>query len=122
MKIWKEFGSSHSGNVTVIGEFDSEDKASNALQVLEDFAKASWEERYPNAKAFREAWKTRIPNIEYMGPNDDDFETGIDNDPDVFQEGNKVIVTHFRSENVSGFVKILFRLGMKEITISGQGA
>jgi len=122
MKIWKEFGSSHSGNVTVIGEFDSEDKANDALQVLEDFANASWEERYPNAKAFKEACKTRIPNIEYFGPNDEDFETGVDNGPEVYREGNKVIVTQFRSENVSGFVKILFRLGMKEITISGHGA
>lgn len=122
MKIWQEHGSSHSGNVTVIGTFETEDKAQEALAIIEDFAKASWEERYKSVKDFNSKWKNHVPNIEYYGPNEEDFETGVDNGPDVHLEGNKVVVTRFRSENVHGFIKILFRLAMTKIEISGHGA
>jgi hypothetical protein len=122
MKIWTEIGSSHSGNVTVVGTFKTEQDATKAFDIIDDFARASWEQRYPNAAAFRQAWESRIPDVKILGPNDADFETGIDNDPDAIHNDDQVTVTSFRSDNVGGFVKILFMLGMEKIEISGHGA
>ena len=39
MKVWREFGSSHSANVTVIGEFENGEKVQESLPLIEDFAK-----------------------------------------------------------------------------------
>jgi len=122
MKIWQEFGSSHSGNVTVIGTFASPEKAQEAYEIIDDFVRAFWEERYSSVNEFKSRWRDRVPNIEYLGPNQDDFEIGIDNDPDVRIDENKVIVSSLRSENVHGIIKLLFRKAMEKIEISGHGA
>lgn len=122
MKVWREFGSSHSGNVTVVGQFDSDEKAKAAFPVIEDFVKGAWEGRYENVQGFISAWKARDPNMSYHGLTEDDFQIGVDDAPDVDQAGSKVVVANLRSENVSGIVKLLFGHGMKEIQITGHGA
>lgn len=122
MRVWKEFGSSHSGNVTIIGEFDTAEKAKTAFPLIEDFVRASWEDRYPDVRGFIETWTAKDPNIPYIGLSEADYEIGADNDPDVAQHGNQIVVTHLRSTNVSGIVKLLFHKGMSEIRISGHGA
>lgn len=122
MKAWKEFGSSHSANMTVIGEFETADEAEVALPVIEDFVRASWEQRYPDLRRFVEAWTARDPNLPHIGLSEEDYEIGVDQDPDVACDGDQVLVTHLRTQNVSGIVKLLLHKGMKEIRISGHGA
>lgn len=121
MKLWKEFGSSHSANVTLIGEFDNEEKAEEAFPLLEDFTRADWEERYEDVEAFKQAWATRESNLPRIGINQMDYKIGVDNNPDVEHQGNKVVISRLRSENVAGLIKILFLKGMKEIRITGHG-
>lgn len=121
MKIWQEFGSSHSGNVTVIGTFESEEVAQNALPLLEDFINAHWKDRYPSIKEFNRRWKDQYPNIEFIGPNEVDFQTGLDGDPEIFVDSNKVVITKFSTEHVHGIVKLMFMLNKKKIEITGTG-
>jgi len=122
MKVWKEFGSSHSGNVTIIGEFSTAEKAETAFPMIEDFVLGCWEQRYPDVAGFVETWTAKDPNTPYIGLCEADYEIGVDDDPSVDCHDNQIVVTSLRSENVSGIVKILFHKGMKEIRISGHGA
>jgi len=121
MRVWKEFGSSHSGNVTVIGEFTTSQQARDAMPLLEDFVRAYWEERHPDVNGYINAWKEREPNVQSALLTESDYEIGVDNNPDIECSGNQVVITHLRSQNVGGIVKLLFSKGMKEIRISGRG-
>lgn len=122
MKIWSEFGSSHSGNVTIIGEFNNESMAQQAYNIVEDFVMAAWEERYPNIEAFYQAWKAREPRLANAMLNNYDFEIGIDNTPEISIAGKKVQITNLRSENISGIIKLFFINDSQKTTITGQGA
>jgi hypothetical protein len=42
MKIWKEFGSSNSGNVSVIGTFLEIEDAQKAYEMVKDFTLGEW--------------------------------------------------------------------------------
>ena len=121
MKIWQEFGSSHSANITVIGTFESEESAKQAFDVLEDFVNASWEERYESVKDFRRKWEAKLPNLQWDGLSEEDFDTGVDNSPSINLDGEQVTITDFRSENIKGIIKLMFRLNKKKVEITGQG-
>jgi hypothetical protein len=121
MKVWREFGSSHSGNVTVIGEFDSVSEAQGAFPLLEDFVQAAWEERYEDVDDFKRAWQEKEQNATYY-LTQQDYDIGVDNSPEITWDGAAVVIGRLRSENINGIVKILFAKGMKKITVTGKGA
>lgn len=118
MKIWKEFNSSHSSNISIVGTFKNIDDADQAFKVVEDFALASWEERYPSVEDFKEYWSTNYhPNIKYIQITEEDFESGIDNSPDIELDGKKVRISSFRSGNIGGIVKLMRFVGAAKIEI-----
>lgn len=113
MKIWKEFGSSHSSNVCITGTFSSVEDAEKAYKLVEDFAMGFWEERYPTLEEFNENWSIEHPEIPYIGIFQDEYETGIDKTPDVELDGNTVKINHFSSNNIGGLIKLLYYFGGK---------
>jgi len=113
MKIWKEFGSSHSSNVSITGTFDNVENAETAYKLVEDFANGFWEERYPSLEEFNENWKIEHPNIPYIGIFQQEYETGVDNAPDIELDGNTIKIAGFRSNNIGGLIKLLYYFGGK---------
>ena len=119
MKVWKGFGSAHSARLTVIGKFKNANDAQLAEQVVEDFVNAFWEERYPDVRAFINAWQTRLPGIMGLGPNQSDFEMGIDNPCDVTCSGNVATVSDIRSAELGGIIKLMLLKDPDEVKIVG---
>ncbi|WP_374461816.1 DUF6375 family protein [Chryseobacterium taeanense] len=118
MKIWKEFNSSHSSNITIIGKFEDVANAKGAFKMIEDFTLASWEERYPSVKEFNDYWAINFhPDIPYIGLTDRDIETGIDNYPDITLEGDTIIISSFRTDNFGGIARLMRFSGAKKIVI-----
>lgn len=116
MKIWKEFNSSHSSNISIIGTFKNADDAEKAFPMIEDFALASWEGRYPSLNEFNEHWAAKFnSNIPYIGIFDDDFESGIDGEPDIELDGNTIKISKFRTNNVGGIVKLMYFTGARVV-------
>jgi hypothetical protein len=120
MKIWRSYGSGHSAHLSVIGEFTSLEDAEFAREVVEDFVNGAWEERYPDVAGFIAAWKERLPAVPYLGPNDRDFEMGIDNSADVEREGKTVTVSQIRSAEIGGIIKLMLLKDASEIKVKGQ--
>ncbi|HQD10855.1 MAG TPA: DUF6375 family protein [Flavihumibacter sp.] len=118
MKIWKEFNSSHSSNISIVGTFNTDDKANAAFTMIEDFALSSWEERYPSLKAFTDYWAANFhADLPYIGLTEDEIESGIDNEPDIEREGDTIKISRFRSNNIGGIVKLLRFAGAGKIVI-----
>jgi hypothetical protein len=114
MKIWKEFNSSHSSNITIIGTFESESEASKALPMIEDFVLASWEERYPSLEEFNKYWATNYhANLPYIGLFEEEFDSGVDNEPAIEQKGKTIKISKFRTNNIGGIVKLMYFTGAK---------
>jgi hypothetical protein len=120
MKIWRSYGSAHSARLTVIGEFTSEDNAQFIREVVEDFVNAAWEERYPDVGAFISAWKERLPGVFGLGPNQCDFDMGIDNSCDVERQVTTVTVSHIRSAEIGGIIKLMLLKQPTEIKVTGR--
>lgn len=120
MKIWRSYGSAHSAHLTVIGEFKSVEDAQLAKQVVEDFVNGSWEERYPDVKGFIDAWKDRLPGVWGLGPNQSDFEMGIDREVDVDRTGTTVTVSDIRSAEIGGIIKLMLLKYPAEIKVTGR--
>jgi len=116
MKTWYEFGSSHSWNVAIIGQFENNEKAKEAFGIVEDITLASWEQRYPSVKKFEEKWKDKYPWIPYR-VTQEEFETGVDNTPDIEISGNKITISSIRTSNIGGILKVLFQSGAIDINI-----
>lgn len=110
MKIWNEFGSSHSDNISIIGTFRDATQAQKASDLIEDLVFGSWEERYPSVEGFHENWKAQFSWVEYM-VNQDDWETGIDNTPGFEIDGDQIRITDFRHAKIGGIMKALLYLG-----------
>jgi|GEM_PF-2560177 len=117
MKIWKEFNSSHSNNITIIGEFKDAQTLNHAFDMIEDFTLASWEERYPSVEDFKKYWSATFPNMLYTDVREEEFITGIDNEPDIEKNGNVITISRFRNDNLGGLIKILRHGGARKITI-----
>ncbi len=118
MKIWKEFNSSHSSNITIIGKFENATNAKEAFKMIEDFTLASWEERYPSVKEFNEHWAVNFhPDVPYIGLTDRDMETGVDNDPHITLEGDTIIISRFRTDNFGGIARLMRFSGARKIVI-----
>ncbi len=120
MKIWKSFGSAHSSHLTIVGEFKNVEDANFAREIVEDFVNAQWEQRYPDAAAFIEAWKERLPALPFAGPNQPEFELGMIDEPcTIEQQKQTVTVSHIRSPDIGGIVKLMFLKRPIEVKISG---
>lgn len=118
MKIWKEFNSSHSSNITIIGTFKNAGDAKKAFEMIEDFTLASWEERYPSIEEFTKHWAVNFhPDVPYIGLTDHDMETGIDNEPDIQIEGNTIKISRFRNDNFGGIARLMRFSGAGKIII-----
>jgi len=121
MKIWKEFGSSHSENVSIIGIFSKVEDAEEAQPVIEDFILGAWEERYPSLTEFLEKWAVKFhPDIKYIGLSQNDYELGVDNKPIITFMGNKLTITHLRTSNVGGIVRLLLFAGAKSTLVENN--
>ncbi|MCX8472316.1 MAG: DUF6375 family protein [Sediminibacterium sp.] len=118
MKIWKEFNSSHSSNITIIGKFENAANAKKAFKMIEDFTLASWEERYPSVKEFTEHWAVNFhADVPYIGLTDQDMKTGIDNEPDITLEGDTIKISRFRNDNFGGIARLMRFSGARKIVI-----
>jgi hypothetical protein len=121
MKIWKEFGSSHSGNVSVIGTFTDNENANKAFEMVKDFTLGEWEERHASVKEFLEIWSEKFhPDLKYSSINATDYSLGVDNDPDVEIIGNKIKISRIRSQNVGGIVKLMLFAGAKNTDVTNN--
>ncbi|MBL7902995.1 MAG: hypothetical protein JNK73_13440 [Bacteroidia bacterium] len=117
MKIWKEFNSSHSSNISIVGTFENVADAEKVIDLIKDFTLSSWEERHSSIEDFNNYWKGAFPNIPYTGITDHDLETGVDNTPDIELEGNNIKISSFRTENFGGIAKLMRFAGARKIII-----
>ena len=123
MKIWRSYGSAHSARLTVVGEFENIDDAQLAEQVVEDYVNAGLEKRYPDAKAFNQAWQERIPAVIAIGPHKWDFENFIMTSDDVCEtkrEDTTVTVSHIRTAEIGGIIKLMLLKDPTEIKVTGR--
>lgn len=117
MKIWNEFNSSHSNNITIIGKFESAAKAKEALEVVSDITLSSWEERHPNLNSFLEQWEGRgLGYIKVAQLTETDMVSGIDNSPDISISGDTIKIEHFRHTNVHGIMKVMMHMGASMVS------
>lgn len=117
MKIWKEFNSSHSNNITIIGEFKKAD-LDKAYAMIEDFALGTWQDRYPSIKEFNEYWAANFhPNMEYSGITNEEFFTGITSTPDIEKDDGTLTISRFDNDNLGGLVKLLRLAGARRIIL-----
>ena len=119
MKIWRSYGSAHSAQLTVIGEFANLDDARFAREIVEDFVNGEWEKRYPDCAAFIAAWKDRLPLLPFLAPREYEFAMGIDSPCEVQQERQTVTVSDIKAGDIGGIVKLLLLKNPTEIKITG---
>lgn len=120
MKVWRAFGSAHSAHLAVIGKFKNVSDAEFAEQVVEDFVNAAWGERYADVKAFIDAWDSRLPAVTALGPNQSDFEMGIDHGCNVIRSDNVVTVSDIRSREIGGIIKLMLLKHPEEVKVIGE--
>ena len=119
MKIWNSFGSAHSANITIVGEFKDGTEIDLAERILEDFANASLESRYKTVHEFCKAWQERTDSriIPYC-PFDDEFQTGINDPCQIAKEGRRITVSKFSTGNIGGIIKLMRMFDPIEIKIT----
>lgn len=121
MKIWKEFGSSHSGNISVIGTFTDTNKAVEAFEMVKDFTLGFWEERHESVDKFLEFWSERFhPELINIQITETDYKLGVDNDPDIKLFGNQIRISQIRSNNVGGIIKLMLFAGAKNADVANN--
>lgn len=121
MKIWKEFGSSHSSNVSVIGTFSDAKDAKAAIEMIKDFTLGEWEERHPSVKEFLEIWSEKFhPDLKYLSIYQNDYSLGVDNDPVIELVNNRIEISRLRTTNVGGIVKLMLFAGAKTANVSNN--
>jgi len=117
MKIWKEFGSSHSTSVTIIGEFQSNKETLLLKPMIEDLI-LGHEQGTKDLKEFWGKWESKIPNeFVYLTNSDfnDDPEASlhIEIDNNILQVGGSHLNRFF------GIIKLMFAFNAKKIEITG---
>lgn len=121
MKIWKEFGSSHSSNISVIGTFTNAKDANEAFEMIKDFTLGQWEERHTNFKEFLEIWSEKFhPDVKYIDIDENDYSIGVDNEPDIEIDGSTIRIKELRTTNVGGIVKLLLFSGAKNTEVNND--
>ncbi|GEP98118.1 hypothetical protein [Chitinophaga cymbidii] len=118
MKIWREFNSSHSSNITIIGEFSEPKNLEKHYEMIQDFILGAWEERHASIEDFNDHWAKEFdPNVRYIGITNDEYFIGIDNDPDIKIEDGNLKISKLRMDNLGGIIKLLRFAGKCRITI-----
>jgi len=118
MKIWREFNSSHSSNITVVGKFETPDNVRKSFDIIEDFSLGAWEERFPSIEDFKEHWSKEFhEDIKYIGITEDEYYLGIDNAPTITKAADTIVISNLRHNNLGGLIKLLHFAGAKKITI-----
>lgn len=120
MKIWRNYGSGHSARLAVVGEFTTAEDAALIRQAVEDFVNGQWEERYSDVRAYIDEWRERLPGVDGLGPNQSEFEMGLDNACDVERSGTRVEVSGIRSNEIGGIIKLMLLKDPTEITVKGR--
>lgn len=120
MKIWTSFGSGHSAQLTVVGQFKTPKDAELMEQAVEDFVNAHFDDRYPNAKGFGEAWEGRLPGITMLGPKESEYDMGIDQSPDVSRAGAAVTVSRIRTAEIGGIIKLMLLKDPTSVNVTGR--
>jgi len=135
MKTWKSFGSAHSADLTVIGEFKTVEDAKLAEEVVEDFVNAAlaaskmshdpdvtkliraWWHRRKLIKA----WKDRLPGVDRSGPTLTEFDLGFVKFCGVGLVGTTVTVTvhNIRKLEIRGILKLMLLNSPTEVRIPG---
>ncbi|HEY0321410.1 MAG TPA: DUF6375 family protein [Pyrinomonadaceae bacterium] len=122
MKIWRSYGSGHSAHLSIVGEFKSVEDAELVRQIVEDFVSADLENRYPNAEAFRQAWRSRFGDIVAtpLAPDQSEYFLGIESPPDVLRRGTTVEVSEMNTTALNGIIKLMLLKYPTEIKITGE--
>lgn len=120
MKVWRSFGSAHSADLCVVGEFSTNDDAQLIEQAVEDFVNAAWEERYPDVRAFGKAWETKLGGTEWLGPNQADFDMGLNDPCKVGRQGKTVKVSGITCANIGGIIKLMLLKSPSEVKVTGR--
>lgn len=115
MKVWKSFGSAHSANITIIGEFKEGEDLVVAEKIIKDLEFA--DSRYKDAFEFINAWKAACPSIMYSCLSEDDFATGINDSYNVQRDKGKITVSGFSTYNIGGIIKLMLMYHPTEIMI-----
>lgn len=118
MKVWSEFSSSHSSNISVIGSFREKQVPDEVFEMIKDFALGSWEERYGSLEEFNKHWADRFNiDLPYIGIFPEEFESGVDNSPSIEVQDGEVIVSHFRTNNIGGIIKLMLFAGASNVNV-----
>jgi len=120
VKIWNSFGSAHSANLTIIGEFKKGTNIDLAERIIRDFVNFDYEKRYENINEFYDAWESECIPIRVLGPNQCDFQIGVEYPGNVDKENEKITVSEIRDCNIGGIIKIMLLYNPIEIKVTGQ--
>jgi hypothetical protein len=120
MKIWRSYGSGHSARLSVVGEFTTVDDAALIRQAVEDFVNGQWAEKYPDVSGFIDDWRERLPGVDGLGPNQSEFDMGLDDSCDVERSGTRVAVSGIRTNEVGGIIKIMLLKDPTEVKVTGR--
>ena len=121
MKIWKEFGSSHSANVTIVGKFSDVKKAALLEEAIRDLCenfdiRECQENAESPSQAFKRKWEEKIT---IYGFTDDDVDIGSQTNTAVNLQGDKLTVQPGDSSNIYGIIKLLMYNEATEIKMTG---
>lgn len=118
MKIWQEFNSSHSSNITVVGKFETPENLEKAYEMIEDFTLGTWEERHGSFENFTEHWSEKFhPDVKYIDIKEDEYYLGIDREPDFSRTKDTITISRLRHNNLGGLIKLLQFAGARKISI-----
>jgi hypothetical protein len=121
MKVWKEFGTSHSANVTIIGQFEMQSDAAIVYPMIKDLI-FGHENGVESLKHFYEKWENNMPKQVGISVHLYEHEFNEDSDATASVEikDNKIIVGNYRSSIFEGIVKLMFMFKVKNIQITGS--
>lgn len=117
MKIWKEFGSSHSADITIVGEFENQKDAAIALPMIQDLI-FGHENGIKDMKEFHEKWKNNL-NVHGLYLYNHEFNDDPDVTANIDINGENLTVKGYRSSIFEGIIKIMFMCKSKNIQITG---
>jgi hypothetical protein len=121
MKIWRGYGSGHSAHLSIIATFKDVKHAQLAREVIDDFLRYVWTEADTlDVGAFYQNWKQRLGGVETLGPRREEFQMGIDDAFDVDLDGTAVSISHIRSAEIGGIIKLLLLAEPLETTVLGE--
>jgi hypothetical protein len=119
MKIWYGYGSEHSANLVLIGEFKTEEDAERVLQLIQAIsANASSDlengvvNHWAKNEQFSEKTEQRLRDLNLYGLSPSDIADFALLNPSMEREGKAL---HFRTDDVEvgGFVKLMVEKGAK---------